>query len=63
MFQNGSACFRLHVGHTGGEAAEGEGCCCCTQRMLIPHNKNSLMKGLNETQHKRKKCKVEVSTL
>lgn len=23
MFQNGSVCFRLHVGHSAGEAAEG----------------------------------------
>lgn len=48
VFQNGSACFRLHVGHSAGEAAEGEGCCCggcrccCNPRMLlISHRKTT----------------------
>lgn len=42
VFQNGSACFRLHVGHSAGEAAEGEGCCCCNPGMLlISHRKTT----------------------
>lgn len=49
VFQNGSACFRLHVGHSAGEAAEGEGCCRCRCRcgcfnpgmLLISHRKTT----------------------
>lgn len=47
VFQNGSACFRLHVGHSAGEAAEGEGCCggggcgCNPGMLLISHRKTT----------------------
>lgn len=44
LFQNGSACFRLHVRHSAGEAAEGGrerggGCCGCHNpgMLLVSH--------------------------
>lgn len=39
VFQNGSACFRLSVGHTAGEAEEG-GRAAALWRMLNPQENN-----------------------